>query len=149
MSVQQTLGLLPRLCTGTGTRLRHQPKSEYERPRTTKNQQADQEDRNRARETRYHQEKGLPCRADELGRGGSTPKRRRQDVPTRLAGTHEGKTTSPNHSSMTHIVNQCGVKPQSDLVAAIRHMAAFIYGRSPRTTPIQRRVKRASVELAK
>ena len=31
-----------------------------------------------------------------------------------LPGLTEAKTTSPNQSATTHVVNQCGVKPQSD-----------------------------------
>ena len=42
------------------------------------------------------------------------PEKDAQDVSAELGGTHEGKTTSPNYSTMTHVVNQCGVKPQSD-----------------------------------
>ena len=36
-----------------------------------------------------------------------------------------------NYSAMTQVVSQCGVKLQSDYVAAIRHMAAFPYREYP------------------
>ena len=47
-------------------------------------------------------------------RAGSPPEEDIQDVSTGPAGTHGGKTTSPNYSTMTRVVNQCGVKLQSD-----------------------------------
>ena len=47
-------------------------------------------------------------------RAGPPPEEGAQDVPAGLAETHEGKTTSPNYSTTTHVVDRCSVKPQSD-----------------------------------
>ena len=37
-----------------------------------------------------------------------------RDVPAGLAGAHVGKKHLINHSPTTHVVDQCGVKRQSD-----------------------------------
>ena len=62
-------GSVAQLCPGTRSRLKHQLKSEIEEPRDLKNQHAAQRDQDRARGARYRQEKGLPCRAGEPGKG--------------------------------------------------------------------------------
>lgn len=49
---------------------------------------------------------------------------------------------------MTHVVDQCGVKLQSDKMAAICHMAATSYRRYLQATPVLRRVKQAGAKLA-
>ena len=69
VSVKQTLGPLPRLLIGRGSRLRHQPKSEYKEPRASKDRHVDQRDQDQAREARQHHRKGLPCWAGEPGKG--------------------------------------------------------------------------------
>src|SRR5215216_5447349 len=56
-SMQQTLGLLPRLCTGTSARLEHRPRPESKRSRDLKDQHASQRVQYQARGSRYHQEK--------------------------------------------------------------------------------------------
>ena len=87
---------------------------EYKKPKSSKDQHAEQEDQYQAREARYHQEKNLPCRVDELGEGGVAPEENIQDVSAGPARTHKGKNHLTNHSITTHVVNQCSVKTQSD-----------------------------------
>ena len=53
------------------------------------------------------------ARQASSARAGSPPEENAQDIPLRPAGTRCGKTTSPNHSATTHVVNQCGFKLQS------------------------------------
>jgi hypothetical protein len=50
----------------------------------------------------------------DLARTRAPPEESIQDIPTGPARTHEGKDTSPSHLTKTHVVDQCGVKPQSD-----------------------------------
>jgi hypothetical protein len=50
----------------------------------------------------------------DLARTRAPPEESIQDVPAGPTGTHEGKDTSPSHLTMTHGVDQCGVKQQSD-----------------------------------
>ena len=47
-------------------------------------------------------------------RAGSPPEENIQDVPAGPSRTHGGKNHLTNYSATTHVVNQCGVKPQSD-----------------------------------
>ena len=49
-----------------------------------------------------------------LARAEPPPEENDQDVPAGPVGTHGGKKHLINHSPMTHVMDQCGVKPQSD-----------------------------------
>ena len=151
MSIPQTLDLLPRLCTCTRSRLKPQLKLGIERPRYLKNQHV-AKNQDQARETRYRQEEGLPCWAGEPGKGQGHHQKQAVETPRQalpgLAGGG-GQSRPPNHSSATHVANQCGVKPQDDYVASICHMSTPFYRKHPQVTPVLRRVKRASAELAR
>ena len=67
--MQETLGPLPRLCTGTRVELKHQMESEIEGPRDLKNQHEAQRDQDQAKGAIYWQEKGLACQASEPDKG--------------------------------------------------------------------------------
>src|SRR5215216_579543 len=96
MSVQQTLGLLPRLCTGTRSRLKPQIKLGIKRPRDLKNQHADKKNQDQARETRCRQEKGLPCWAGEPGKGQGHHQKQAVETPRQaLPGLTGGRATPP------------------------------------------------------
>ena len=82
-------------------------------------------------------------------RGEATTRTKRPRLPDRACRGSRGLNHPTNHSSTTHVVNQCGVKLQDDYVEAIRHMAAISYRRNPQMTPVLRRVKGTCAELAR
>ena len=114
MSVQQTLGLLPRLCTCMGTRLWHQAMPEYRRPRSSKDQHTDQRDQDQAREAGYRQRRASFARQASPTRGEATPKRRRPKRLDRACRDSQRPDHPTDYSTMTHVVDQCGVKTQDD-----------------------------------
>ena len=56
----------------------------------------------------------LPCRAGEPSKDRDTPGSKPSGRSGRPAGAYGGKTTPPHHLIMMHVVDQCGVKTQSD-----------------------------------
>ena len=82
-------------------------------------------------------------------RGKATHRSRRTRHPGKVCQGSRRQNHLTNHSNMTHVVDQCSVNSQDDLVVAIRHMAAISYKRNPQVTPVLRHVKRIGVKLAK
>jgi hypothetical protein len=89
LSVQQTPGVLPRLYTGSRTRLQHPRQDQAEEISSLRNQRADQEDQGQPKEQDTTKEKPpLPGRRAWRGRG--CPEDKSQDCPGRLTGDAEG-----------------------------------------------------------
>jgi hypothetical protein len=60
-------------------------------------------------------------------RSKATPRNRQPERPSRACQGPQKQNHLTNHSTTTHVVDQCGLKLQDDQVAAIRHMAAISY----------------------
>ena len=103
MSAQDIVGPLPRLCTGTGTKLKHPHRSEYKRPRDSKDQHADQRDQDQTREAGYRQEKSLPCWAGEPGKGQGHPQEQTTKAPWRGLPGSLKQNHLTNHSTTTDV----------------------------------------------
>ena len=81
----------------------------YKRSRSSKDQHADQEDQDQAREVRNHQEKSLPCRAGEPGKDGVTPGRKPPRRPGRACRDPRRRShlTEPLHHDARHRSMRC------------------------------------------
>ena len=49
-----------------------------------------------------------------LARGEATTRSKQSRLPDRACRGSQGQNHPTNHSNTTHVVNQCGVKPQDD-----------------------------------
>jgi len=79
--VQQTLGLLPRLCTGSRARSKHRPKPENKGSRDFEKQHAAQRDQDQARRSRYRHRDSLPRLAGKPSGARSLPEAGVRDAP--------------------------------------------------------------------
>lgn len=102
------------LCTGTRSRLEYQLKPEVKRPRDLKNQHVDQRGQDQAKEQYIGKRRASLAGKASLTRGQATTRSKQPRLPGSTCRGLRGLNHHTNHTEMTHVINQCGVKPQGD-----------------------------------
>ena len=89
-------------------------KSEFKGSKDSKDQHADRRDQDQTREAEYRQEREASLAGQASpAQGKATPRSKQSKCSSRACWGSQKQNHLTNHSTTTHVVNQCGVKPQS------------------------------------
>ena len=94
--------------------MKHQPKLEYKDPRDSRYQWQIREAKNEARKQDIIKGKASLAGQVSPARGEDTARSKQPRHPGMVCRGSRGQNHPTNHSSTTHVVNQCDLKPQDD-----------------------------------